>query len=89
MLDLIFFFVLQKKKHEDQKPLEEKIKVLKKRNAELASIARRLEDKAKTLQQENAKNRTVSVVFRCPRCHMYGCTITWIADCRLALGSLK
>ena len=53
-------FALQKKKQEDQKPLEEKIKVLKKRNAELATIARRLEEKAKALQQENARNKAVS-----------------------------
>ncbi|KAK7478244.1 hypothetical protein BaRGS_00030502 [Batillaria attramentaria] len=34
-----------KKKQDDHKPLEEKIKTLKKRNAELATIARRLEEK--------------------------------------------
>ena len=48
-------YVLQKKKSEEQKPAEEKIKKLKKRNAELAAIARRLEEKAKQLQQENSK----------------------------------
>ena len=52
--------VVQKKKQDEQKPLEEKIKVLKKRNAELATIARRLEEKAKALQQENARNKAVS-----------------------------
>jgi peptidoglycan hydrolase CwlO-like protein len=46
---------LQKKRHDEKKPLEEKIKTLKKRNAELAAIARRLEEKAKHLQQENIK----------------------------------
>ncbi|XP_052800297.1 peripheral-type benzodiazepine receptor-associated protein 1-like isoform X3 [Mya arenaria] len=44
-----------KRKQDDKKPLEEKIKTLKKRNAELAAIARRLEEKAKHLQQENVK----------------------------------
>ena len=37
---------------------EEKVKKLKKRNAELAAIARRLEEKTKQLQQENSKVRT-------------------------------
>ncbi|OWF38816.1 Peripheral-type benzodiazepine receptor-associated protein 1 [Mizuhopecten yessoensis] len=46
---------LLKKKQDDQRPMEEKVKVLKKRNAELAAIARRLEEKAKHLQQENMK----------------------------------
>ena len=50
-----FVFCLQKRKQDDKKPLEEKIKTLKKRNAELAAIARRLEEKAKHLQQENLK----------------------------------
>ncbi|XP_078338451.1 peripheral-type benzodiazepine receptor-associated protein 1-like isoform X7 [Crassostrea virginica] len=45
----------KKRQKDDQKPLEEKIKTLKKRNAELAAIARRLEEKAKHLQQENMK----------------------------------
>lgn len=49
------FFFFQKRQKDDQKPLEEKIKTLKKRNAELAAIARRLEEKAKHLQQENMK----------------------------------
>lgn len=40
--------------------MEEKIKTLKKRNAELAAIARRLEEKAKHLQQENVK---VAILF--------------------------
>ncbi|RUS89749.1 hypothetical protein EGW08_002452 [Elysia chlorotica] len=48
-----------RKKQDDQRPLEEKIKSLKKRNAELASIARRLEEKAKALQLENSKVRAV------------------------------
>ena len=48
-------FLLQKKRSDEQKPAEEKIKKLKKRNAELAAIARRLEEKAKQLQQENSK----------------------------------
>lgn len=52
-MDVRFFF--QKRQKDDQKPLEEKIKTLKKRNAELAAIARRLEEKAKHLQQENMK----------------------------------
>lgn len=52
MMDVLFF---QKRQKDDQKPLEEKIKTLKKRNAELAAIARRLEEKAKHLQQENMK----------------------------------
>lgn len=52
MMDALFF---QKRQKDDQKPLEEKIKTLKKRNAELAAIARRLEEKAKHLQQENMK----------------------------------
>lgn len=52
MMDAVFF---QKRQKDDQKPLEEKIKTLKKRNAELAAIARRLEEKAKHLQQENMK----------------------------------
>ena len=47
--------VLQRRQKDDQKPLEEKIKALKKRNAELAAIARRLEEKARSLQQENIK----------------------------------
>ena len=45
----------QKKRADEAKPSEEKIKNLKKRNAELAAIARRLEEKAKQLQQENQK----------------------------------
>lgn len=49
------FDYVQKKKQEDQKPLEEKIRSLKRRNAELAAMARRLEEKAKHLQQENLK----------------------------------
>lgn len=49
------FLFLQKRQKDDQRPLEEKIKTLKKRNAELAAIARRLEEKAKHLQQENMK----------------------------------
>lgn len=47
--------LFQKKRQDEKKPLEEKIKTLKKRNAELAAIARRLEEKAKHLQQENIK----------------------------------
>jgi siroheme synthase (precorrin-2 oxidase/ferrochelatase) len=42
--------------------LEEKIKTLKKRNAELAAIARRLEEKAKHLQQENMKVRQLATL---------------------------
>ena len=45
----------QKKRADEAKPSEEKIKNLKKRNAELAAIARKLEEKAKQLQQENQK----------------------------------
>ena len=45
--------LFQKRKQDDKKPLEEKVKLLKKRNAELAAIARRLEEKAKNLQKEN------------------------------------
>ena len=52
---MFFGFIPQKRKQDDKKPLEEKIKTLKKRNAELAAIARRLEEKAKHLQQENLK----------------------------------
>lgn len=54
LMTLSFAF-LQKQKAEEQKPSEEKIKKLKKRNAELAAIARRLEEKAKQLQLENVK----------------------------------
>ena len=48
-------FKFQKKKATQEKSSEEKIQKLKKRNAELAAIARRLEEKAKQLQQENLK----------------------------------
>jgi hypothetical protein len=51
----ISLIVLQKKKSEELKSSDEKIKKLKKRNAELAAIARRLEWKAKQLQQESSK----------------------------------
>ena len=57
-----FDSILKKRRQDDKKPLEEKIKTLKKRNAELAAIARRLEEKAKHLQQENLKV-TIFVVF--------------------------
>lgn len=53
----------QKRQKDDQKPLEEKIKTLKKRNAELAAIARRLEEKAKHLQQENMKVAILLLVW--------------------------
>lgn len=43
--------------------MEEKIKTLKKRNAELAAIARRLEEKAKHLQQENMKVAILRLVW--------------------------
>lgn len=43
--------------------MEEKIKTLKKRNAELAAIARRLEEKAKHLQQENMKVAILLLVW--------------------------
>lgn len=43
--------------------MEEKIKTLKKRNAELAAIARRLEEKAKHLQQENMKVAILLTLF--------------------------
>lgn len=43
--------------------MEEKIKTLKKRNAELAAIARRLEEKAKHLQQENMKVAILHIVW--------------------------
>lgn len=43
--------------------MEEKIKTLKKRNAELAAIARRLEEKAKHLQQENMKVAILLIVW--------------------------
>lgn len=46
---------MQKKKTDEQRENEEKIKKLKRRNAELASIARRLEDKMKQLQQDSQK----------------------------------
>ena len=52
---MLLSFISQKRKQDDKKPLEEKIKTLKKRNAELAAIARRLEEKAKHLQQELLK----------------------------------
>lgn len=52
---LIQVICLQKKKSEELKLSDEKIKKLKKRNAELAAIARRLEWKAKQLQQESSK----------------------------------
>ncbi|XP_077865803.1 RIMS-binding protein 2-like [Saccoglossus kowalevskii] len=39
----------------DQKPAEEKVTRLKKRNAELATIARQLEEKAKALQHQNMR----------------------------------
>lgn len=61
MMDALFF---QKRQKDDQKPLEEKIKTLKKRNAELAAIARRLEEKAKHLQQENMKVAILLLVGR-------------------------
>lgn len=60
MMDALFF---QKRQKDDQKPLEEKIKTLKKRNAELAAIARRLEEKAKHLQQENMKVAILRIVW--------------------------
>lgn len=60
MMDALFF---QKRQKDDQKPLEEKIKTLKKRNAELAAIARRLEEKAKHLQQENMKVAILLTLF--------------------------
>lgn len=60
MMDALFF---QKRQKDDQKPLEEKIKTLKKRNAELAAIARRLEEKAKHLQQENMKVAILLLVW--------------------------
>lgn len=60
MMDALFF---QKRQKDDQKPLEEKIKILKKRNAELAAIARRLEEKAKHLQQENMKVAILRIVW--------------------------
>ncbi|XP_052832510.1 RIMS-binding protein 2 isoform X6 [Octopus bimaculoides] len=44
-----------KRKQEDYKSREEKLKSFRKRNAELAAVARRLEDKAKILQQQNLK----------------------------------
>ncbi|WAR02096.1 RIMB1-like protein, partial [Mya arenaria] len=53
-----------KRKQDDKKPLEEKIKTLKKRNAELAAIARRLEEKAKHLQQENVKDQMKKLFAR-------------------------
>lgn len=40
---------------------EEKIKKLKKRNTELVSIARQLEDKAKKLQEEKATAQVCTV----------------------------
>jgi len=40
---------------------EEKIKKLKKRNTELVSIARQLEDKAKKLQEEKASAQVCAV----------------------------
>ena len=45
----------QKRKLEDERTSEEKVKRLKRRNAELASIARRLEEKVKLLQQDSLK----------------------------------
>ena len=50
----------QKKKAEEDKSSEEKIKKLKRRNAELASIARRLEEKVKQLQHTCLKVSTRS-----------------------------
>ena len=52
---IVVIYILQEKRADEVKPSEEKIKTLKKRNAELAAIARRLEEKAKQLQQENQK----------------------------------
>lgn len=46
---------LQKKKTDEQKESEEKVKKLKRRNADLATIARRLEDKVKQMQQDSQK----------------------------------
>jgi len=47
-----------KRKSEEQKVSEEKMKQLKKRNAELASIARRLEEKVKQFQHETSLKKT-------------------------------
>jgi hypothetical protein len=48
-------FYEQKKKGDDLKISEEKVKQLKRRNAELAAIARKLEDRMKQLQQDSIK----------------------------------
>ena len=56
----MLYFTEQKKQAEVDKSSEEKIKKLKRRNAELASIARRLEEKVKQLQQTCIKVSTRS-----------------------------
>ena len=64
----VLYQSMQKKKGEESRLSEDKIKKLKKRNAELAAIARRLEEKAKQLQQEQQKVRatsTMKVVVHC------------------------
>ena len=43
---------------------EEKIKKLKKRNSELVSIARQLEDKAKKLQEEKVTAQVCCSLFK-------------------------
>ncbi|GAB1608045.1 RIMS-binding protein 2 isoform X3 [Argonauta hians] len=48
-----------KRKQEDYQSREEKLKSFRKRNAELAAVAKRLEDKAKILQQQNLKRSEV------------------------------
>ena len=51
---------------------EEKIKKLKKRNSELVSIARQLEDKAKKLQEEKVTAQVRSR-FVCSSCYISSC----------------
>ena len=70
---MYLYSVSQKRKQDDKKPLEEKIKTLKKRNAELAAIARRLEEKAKHLQQENLKVNRALVYFLISLCDAKVC----------------
>ena len=67
MVDFLLCF-FQKRKADELKPNEEKVKKLKKRNAELAAIARRLEEKAKQLQQ-NSKVRKKDIKLCC---HLLG-----------------
>ena len=68
-LHLQLFFFLQKEASKSGNlkvtfMAEEKIKKLKKRNSELVSIARQLEDKAKKLQEEKVTAQVCCSLFK-------------------------